>query len=66
MVRDAQAALREAGYEPGRIDGVMGPATQAAIRQFQAASGLPQTGQLDERTQQQLFAASTPPSGARR
>ena len=25
LVRDAQVALRDAGYEPGRIDGVMVP-----------------------------------------
>jgi peptidoglycan hydrolase-like protein with peptidoglycan-binding domain len=66
MVRDAQIALRDAGYQPGRIDGVMGPTTQAAIREFQASQGLPQTGQLDEPTQRQLFAARTPQSGSRR
>lgn len=66
MVRDAQIALRDAGYEPGRIDGVMGPTTQAAIREFQASYGLPQTGRLDQPTQQQLFAAQTPQSGSRR
>jgi peptidoglycan hydrolase-like protein with peptidoglycan-binding domain len=66
MVRDAQMALRDAGYEPGRIDGVMGPTTQAAIREFQASYGLPQTGRLDEPTQRQLFAARTPQSGSRR
>jgi peptidoglycan hydrolase-like protein with peptidoglycan-binding domain len=66
MVRDAQIALRDAGYKPGRIDGVMGPTTQAAIREFQASYGLPQTGRLDDATQQQLFAARTPQSGWRR
>jgi peptidoglycan hydrolase-like protein with peptidoglycan-binding domain len=66
MVRDAQLALRAAGYEPGRIDGVMGPKTQTAIREFQASHGLPQTGRLDATTQQQLFAARTPESGSRR
>jgi peptidoglycan hydrolase-like protein with peptidoglycan-binding domain len=65
MVRDAQIALRDAGYQPGRIDGVMGPTTQAAIREFQASYGLPQTGRLDEPTQRQLFAARTPQSGSR-
>jgi Putative peptidoglycan binding domain len=62
LVRDAQVALRDAGYEPGRIDGVMGPRTQAAIREFQQSRGLPQTGTLDATTQQQLFAARTPES----
>jgi hypothetical protein len=62
MVRDAQVALRDAGYEPGNIDGKMGPRTRAAIRQFQTSRGLPQTGTLDETTQQQLFAAYRPES----
>jgi peptidoglycan hydrolase-like protein with peptidoglycan-binding domain len=66
VVRDAQIALRNAGYEPGRIDGVMGPKTQAAIREFQTSRGLPQTGTLDTTTQQQLFAARTPESSWRR
>lgn len=66
MVRDAQVALRDAGYEPGRIDGVMGPKTQAAIREFQQSRGLPQTGMLDATTQRQLFASRTPESSWRR
>jgi peptidoglycan hydrolase-like protein with peptidoglycan-binding domain len=66
VVRDAQIALRNAGYEPGRIDGLMGPKTQQAIREFQTSHGLPQTGTLDATTQQQLFAARTPESSWRR
>src|SRR5215510_625711 len=66
LVRDAQVALRDAGSKPGRIDGVMGPTTQAAIREFQTSHGLPQTGLLDATTQQQLFAARTPESSWRR
>jgi Putative peptidoglycan binding domain len=65
LVRDAQIALRDAGYEPGRIDGVMGPKTQAAIREFQQSRGLSQTGTLDATTQRQLFAARTPESSWR-
>ena len=66
VVRDAQIALRDAGYEPGRIDGIRGPKTQEAIREFQTSHGLPQTGTLDAITQQQLFAARTPESSWRR
>ena len=66
MIRQAQIALRDAGFEPGRIDGMMGPKTQSALRQFQAAQGLPQTGRLDATTQKELMAAQTPqPSGRR-
>ncbi|HSF30595.1 MAG TPA: peptidoglycan-binding domain-containing protein [Candidatus Tectomicrobia bacterium] len=65
LVRDAQLALRDAGYDPGMIDGVMGSKTRAALREFQAVQGLPQTGRLDTTTQQQLFAAYTPESRER-
>jgi hypothetical protein len=65
-VRQAQIALRDAGFEPGRIDGMMGPKTQAALRQFQASQGLPQTGRLDATTQQQLMATHMPESSGRR
>jgi Putative peptidoglycan binding domain len=66
LVRQAQIALRDSGFEPGRIDGMMGPRTQAALRQYQAAQGLPQTGRLDATTQKQLMAAHTPESSWQR
>jgi peptidoglycan hydrolase-like protein with peptidoglycan-binding domain len=34
-VRQLQEALKEAGHDPGRIDGEFGPATEAAVRAFQ-------------------------------
>jgi hypothetical protein len=45
--RGVQAALAWRGYYSGRIDGVMGPETSAAIRSFQAHQGLPATGRID-------------------
>jgi peptidoglycan hydrolase-like protein with peptidoglycan-binding domain len=66
LIRQAQIALRDAGFEPGRIDGVIGPKTEAALRQFQVAQGLPQTGGLDATTQKQLMAAPVPESNWRR
>jgi Putative peptidoglycan binding domain len=47
--RAVQAALAWRGYYSGRIDGVMGPETRAAIRSFQSHQGLPVTGQIDSR-----------------
>jgi peptidoglycan hydrolase-like protein with peptidoglycan-binding domain len=65
LVRDAQLALRDAGFDPGRIDGVMGPRTQSALREFQASYGLPQTGRLDATTQERLLAEAPATSGRR-
>lgn len=37
---NVQQALQRRGYEPGTADGIMGPATRSAIRQFQATNNL--------------------------
>ena len=50
MVMRAQAALNAAGYNVGTPDGQAGTRTVAAIRQFQAAKELPQTGKFDDVT----------------
>lgn len=50
LVRSAQQALNARGYAVGDVDGQWGPATESALRHFQQASGLPQTGELDART----------------
>jgi photosystem II stability/assembly factor-like uncharacterized protein len=49
-VKRAQAALNAAGYNVGTPDGQAGTRTVAAIRQFQAAKELPQTGKFDDAT----------------
>lgn len=49
-----QEALQERGFEPGKPDGIMGPATRSAIRQFQAASGLVADGYPSESVLAQL------------
>jgi hypothetical protein len=50
LVRDVQRALNERGYNAGAVDGQWGPATEDAVRRFQQASGLPQTGKLERST----------------
>jgi lipid-binding SYLF domain-containing protein len=49
-VREVQTALRDKGYDPGPIDGIMGVLTITALRGFQAANGLSNTGMVDEPT----------------
>jgi hypothetical protein len=48
--KGAQQTLRTRGFDPGRIDGVVGPRTSKAIREFQKANKLPETGKLDADT----------------
>jgi peptidoglycan hydrolase-like protein with peptidoglycan-binding domain len=49
-VEAAQKALADRGYQPGPVDGIVGPKTQAATSKFQADKGLKQTGQLNADT----------------
>jgi hypothetical protein len=46
-MRTAQVALLYLGYAPGRIDGIIGPRTRAAIKNFRIAAGLPANEELD-------------------
>ncbi|MGH6960279.1 MAG: peptidoglycan-binding domain-containing protein, partial [Dongiaceae bacterium] len=41
-----QQELARRGYNPGRIDGVLGSQTRSAIRDFQEDNGLPVTGEV--------------------
>jgi len=50
MVMRAQEALNAAGYNAGTPDGQAGTLTVAALRKFQAAKELPQTGKFDDAT----------------
>jgi hypothetical protein len=54
-IGQAQERLKAAGYDPGSVDGVLGPQTRAALRRYQASQGLPTTGALDEATRQVLL-----------
>ena len=45
-VLEAQRLLSAAGYDPGAIDGLLGPSTQNAIVRYQATQGLAVDGQV--------------------
>src|SRR5579863_6392944 len=49
-IKKAQETLRDKGYDPGPIDGVLGPQTRGAISQYQKSENLPVTGHLDAQT----------------
>jgi len=57
-LRTAQAALLYLGIVPGPVDGFRGRRTRSALMQFQARSGLPETGELNSGTEGRLLAAA--------
>ena len=50
----AEKQLKLAGFNPGKLDGLVTPAFTAALKTFQQAWGLPPTGQLDPATRAKL------------
>ena len=53
-IRSAQQQLQSNGYYHGKIDGVDGPMTRAAIRKYQHDNNLAVNGRLDNETRNQL------------
>jgi len=49
-VKQIQIALKNAGFEPGSIDGRMGKSTRDAIRAFQRANNLSADGKVGKQT----------------
>jgi peptidoglycan hydrolase-like protein with peptidoglycan-binding domain len=49
-IKKVQETLRDKGYDPGPIDGIMGSQTRAALSQYQKAQNLPVTGHVDAET----------------
>ena len=63
--RRIQRALSSAGFESGHPDGLFGPRTRAAIREWQKAQGLEPTGYLDAVGLDALFASDSDPKSVR-
>lgn len=61
-VLELQRALAARGFDPGAIDGVMGPQTREALLGYQRHNELSQTGRLDRET---LAALGWPRTAAR-
>jgi len=49
-VEEIQQILKDADFNPGSVDGMMGAQTRGAIREFQKASQLRSTGKIDSAT----------------
>jgi peptidoglycan hydrolase-like protein with peptidoglycan-binding domain len=67
-VRQMQQKLQQEGLYHGKIDGMVGPATQQALRTYQRKNALPVTGTPDQPTLSSLngsgagLGSSTPPA----
>jgi peptidoglycan hydrolase-like protein with peptidoglycan-binding domain len=59
----AQRHLRDFGFDPGPLDGIYTPQTQAAVRAYQATYGLSVSGQLDLQTREELKLGVDPKRG---
>ncbi len=59
-VKAIQVTLKQQGYSPGPIDGILGSRTAKALREFQKHKKLPVTGKIDQATAEQLQAAIGP------
>lgn len=57
QIRQAQMELNKRGFNAGPQDGVWGPETESAIRDFQKSRGLEVTGRLNDRTMKELGVA---------
>ena len=54
VIANVQSALQEQGYYNDAVDGLIGPNTRAALRNFQRDNGLPITAAIDGPTLQAL------------
>jgi len=68
-VRDVQHKLADMGYNPGPVDGIVGPKTRSALRSFQKDKNLQVTGRIDADTRSAMNLGSqgneSPTAGTR-
>ena len=62
--RRVQRRLRDEGFDPDAPDGLFGPRTRAAIRDWQRSRGAPQTGYLNGTQALELTGSAEPPAAA--
>ncbi|MEV6327857.1 glycoside hydrolase domain-containing protein [Streptomyces sp. NPDC051909] len=62
QVKAAQCLLKAAGYDPGSPDGVFGPATTTAAKNFQTSRGLTADGVIGPKTWTALLSRGSTPT----
>lgn len=50
QIGEIQTALKQRGFDPGRVDGIIGPKSSGALKGFQKREGLRATGRLDQKS----------------
>ena len=63
-IKQAQQELQSQGLYRGRIDGIVGHQTRAAVAAFQQHNGLHRTARLDQDTLSRLTSGQTPAAGS--
>lgn len=53
-IREAQQSLKDKGFDPGPIDGIYGPNTRHALREYQRKENLTADGRLNDKTMDSL------------
>jgi len=61
QVRTLQGALRRLGWQPGPVDGLYGPRTEAAVTRFQSATRVATDGIVGPQTRKALTQARSEP-----
>jgi peptidoglycan hydrolase-like protein with peptidoglycan-binding domain len=62
LVKQAQEKLSAAGHDAGAADGMIGPKTQAALKEFQQSKGIEASGRLDQQTLAELGVSDAAPA----
>ncbi len=62
LVKKTQLSLIEKGFNPGPTDGIWGPKTEGALKNFQEREGLEVNGRLNAQTRSRLFAPMESPA----
>ncbi len=61
QTQQAQAMLKQLGFEPGPVDGIWGRKTELEVRDYQHCRGLPETGVLNDETMASLESETQAP-----
>jgi len=54
MIKEVQKALNDLGYDCGKVDGILGKKTKAALKKFQKDYGLKVDGKIGKEVKKAL------------